>query len=94
MMHGAPIKSVKVTSQVWPVSEKTLFTSKVVMATAQPNTNKKKLCTRAFSLLDQQGIRIKRFRADSASYQQKVISLVEGTSQHFYIRAVRCATME
>ena len=50
--------------------------------------------TRAFSLLDQQGIRIKRFRADSASYQQKVISLVEGTSQHFYIRAVRCATME
>ena len=50
--------------------------------------------TRAFSLLDQQGICIKRFRADSASYQQKVISLVEGTSQHFYIRAVRCATME
>ena len=50
--------------------------------------------TRAFSLLDQHGICIKRFRADSASYQQKVISLVEGTSQHFYIRAVRCATME
>ena len=50
--------------------------------------------TRAFSLLDQHGICIKRFRAASASYQQKVISLVEGTSQHFYIRAVRCATME
>ncbi len=50
--------------------------------------------TRAFSLLDQQGICIKHFRADSASYQQKVISLVEGTSQHFYIRAVRCAAME
>ncbi len=50
--------------------------------------------TRAFSLLDQQGICIKHFRAASASYQQKVISLVEGTSQHFYIRAVRCATME
>ena len=50
--------------------------------------------TRAFSLLDQQGICIKRFRADSASCQQKVISLVQGTSQHFYIRAVRCATME
>ena len=50
--------------------------------------------TRAFSLLDQQGICIKPFRADSASCQQKVLSLVEGTSQHFYIRAVRCATME
>ena len=24
MMHGAPIKSVKVTSQVWPVSEKNI----------------------------------------------------------------------
>ena len=50
--------------------------------------------TRAFSLLDQQGICIKHFRADSASCQQKGISLVQGTSQHFYIRAVRCATME
>ena len=50
--------------------------------------------TRAFSLLDQQDICIKRFRSASASCQQKVINLVEGTSQHFYIRAVRCATME
>lgn len=50
--------------------------------------------TRAFSLLDQQGICIKRFRADSASYQQKVIDLVEEKSQYFYIRAMRCADME
>ena len=36
---------------------------------------------RAFSLLDQQDICIKRFRADSASYQQKVISQPLKTSK-------------
>ena len=61
---------------------------------SQAKYQQKETLTKAFSLLDQQGICIKHFRADSASYQQKVISLVEGTSQHFYIRAVRCATME
>jgi len=49
---------------------------------------------RSFSLLDEQGIRIKRFRADSASFQQKVVDLVAEKSQHFYIRAMRCASME
>ena len=39
--------------------------------------------TRAFSLLGQQGICIKGFRADSASYQQKVISQPLKTSKQF-----------
>jgi len=49
---------------------------------------------RAFSLLEKHCVRIKRFRADSASYQQKVVGLVEEKSQYFYIRATRCAAME
>lgn len=49
---------------------------------------------RTFSLLESDGIKIKRFRADSASYQKDVISLVTHKSQYFYIRAMRCADME
>jgi hypothetical protein len=49
---------------------------------------------RAFSVLKQGDIHIKRFRADSASYQQKVIELVSEESSHFYIRAMRSANME
>ncbi len=49
---------------------------------------------RTFSLLSAQGIRVKRFRADSASYQQQVIDLAIQKSQYFYIRAMRCAHME
>jgi len=49
---------------------------------------------RTFSLLDKQNITIKRFRADSASYQKQVIDLVTDKSEYFYIRAVRSANME
>lgn len=49
---------------------------------------------RCFSLLDGQGVGIKRFRADSASYQQKVVELASEKSDYFYIRAMRCADME
>ncbi len=49
---------------------------------------------RTFSLLDTQGVNIKRFRADSASYQKDVIDLVTHKGRYFYIRAMRCADME
>ena len=49
---------------------------------------------RSFSLLSGQGVSVKRFRADSASYQQQVIDLVAQQCQYFYIRAMRCADME
>lgn len=49
---------------------------------------------RTFSLLESQFVKTKRFRADSASYQQDVIKIVKQKSQYFYIRAMRCANME
>lgn len=49
---------------------------------------------RAFDLLEKQEVKIKRFRADSASYQQEVLALAASKSEYFYIRAVRCASME
>lgn len=47
-----------------------------------------------FNTLDEEGISVKRFRADSASYQEKVIELASERSDLFYIRATRCANME
>lgn len=49
---------------------------------------------RAFSSLGENGIRIGRFRADSASYQKGVVDVVERNSGSFYIRAKRCAKMD
>ena len=49
---------------------------------------------RAFSLLGNEQISIKRFRADSASYQQSVVKLVSQQSERFYIRAKRSSNME
>lgn len=49
---------------------------------------------RCFSILDSEKVGINRFRADSASYQQVVVELVTERSEHFYIRAMRCADME
>lgn len=49
---------------------------------------------RCFSLLNSQRVKIHRFRADSASYQQKVVELVAEKSDYFYIRAMRSADME
>lgn len=50
--------------------------------------------SRAFSNLGKNGIRIGRFRADSASYQKDVVELVERNCGFFYIRAKRCAKMD
>ena len=49
---------------------------------------------RAFDLLEGERISVKRFRADSASYQKEVVDLVSKQSERFYIRAVRCASMD
>jgi len=53
-----------------------------------------KTLDRSFSSLGSNGIRINRFRADSASYQKKVVDMVERHSRSFYIRAKRCAKMD
>ena len=50
--------------------------------------------TRAFNLLNKEHIAIKRFRADSASYQQSVVEVVSQQSEYFYIRAKRSERME
>lgn len=49
---------------------------------------------RCFNSLDEQSINVKRFRADSASYQKKVVELAEMKSENFYIRASRSANFE
>lgn len=49
---------------------------------------------RSFSLLNQEKVKINRFRADSASYQKDIIDLVTQREVLFYIRATRCASME
>ena len=49
---------------------------------------------RAFDLLEEHQIKTRRFRADSASYQQTVVDLVAERCTYFYIRAMRCADME
>ena len=50
--------------------------------------------TNTFDLLDEQRIKVKRFRADSASYQEKVIDLVSEKCSLFYIRATRSGNIE
>lgn len=47
-----------------------------------------------FNLLEERKIKVKRFRADSASYQKKVVELAEIKSKYFYIRASRSAYFE
>ena len=54
----------------------------------------KETLQRTFSLLEAEGIKTNRFRADSASYQKKVIDLVTQKDMLFYIRPTRCASME
>jgi hypothetical protein len=49
---------------------------------------------RAFGTCAKEGILLKRFRADSASYQQEVVEVVSKESELFYIRAMRSARME
>ncbi len=54
----------------------------------------KETLARSFSLLEDNNIKIKRLRADSASYQKQVIDLAIQKNIKFYIRATRCASME
>lgn len=61
---------------------------------SQAKYQQKETLSRTFSLLNQEGIHIKRFRADSASYQKEVVELASEKSQYFYIRAMRCADLE
>src|SRR5699024_3759950 len=49
---------------------------------------------RAFGHLSDHQITIGRFRADSASYQQKVVEVVEDNTGQFYIRVKRSAGMD
>ena len=49
---------------------------------------------RSFLNLQDNQIKIARYRGDSASYQKKVINVVEVYSRLFYIRAKRCAKMD
>jgi hypothetical protein len=53
-----------------------------------------KTLARCFSLPDSEDVSIQRFRADSASYQQKVVELAAEKAHYFYIRAMRCTQME
>jgi hypothetical protein len=53
-----------------------------------------KTLKRTFSNLHANRIKINRFRADSASYQKKVVDEVEQHCRLFYIRAKRCAKMD
>lgn len=49
---------------------------------------------RAFRTCSKEELFIKRFRADSASYQKEVVEVVSKESELFYIRAMRSAHME
>lgn len=49
---------------------------------------------RAFTHLTNNQVTIDRFRADSASYQKKVVPVVGANCQRFYIRAKRSAGMD
>lgn len=48
---------------------------------------------RAYEILKEEGININRSRMDCASYQQKVVDVVEKYSRLFYIRAMRSGDM-
>jgi len=48
---------------------------------------------RTFSILSDNGIKIKHSRMDCGSFDKKVIPVVEANSDFFYIRAQRCASL-
>lgn len=52
-----------------------------------------KTLSRMFERLSANDVRISCYRADSASYQQEVVDLVQGHTNRFYIRAKRSAKM-
>jgi len=48
---------------------------------------------RAYSILDEFGIKVKHSRMDCGSFDKTVIPVVEANSNYFYIRAQRCASL-
>lgn len=48
---------------------------------------------RTFSILNENGVKIKHSRMDCGSFDKKVIPVVEANSNFFYIRAQRCASL-
>ena len=58
---------------------------------SQAKYQQKETLGRIFDSLQSEDIKIKNFRADSASYQKEVIDLVQQYTENFYIRATRCA---
>lgn len=61
---------------------------------SQAKYKQEQTLNRAFSVLEEQQVSIKRFRADLASYQKKVVDEVSQRCELFYIRAMRSADME
>lgn len=61
---------------------------------SQPKYKQEETLRRAFSHLGDHQVTIGRFRADSASYQQAVVGVVEANCERFYIRAKRSASMD
>lgn len=61
------------------------------------NTNvrfhQKDTLKRLFERLKQNGLIIRRFRADCGSYSEDIVSEVEKHCKHFYIRANRCGSL-
>jgi hypothetical protein len=49
--------------------------------------------SRAYNLLNENGIKTKHSRMDCGSFDKDVIPVVEANSEYFYIRAQRCASL-
>jgi len=60
---------------------------------SQAQTSQHESLARMFAELKAQQIKIHRYRADGASYQLKVIQLVEKKTDYFYIRAAKSITI-
>ena len=60
---------------------------------SQAQTSQHESLARMFAELKAQQIKIHRYRADGASYQLKVIQLVEKQTRFFYIRAAKSITI-
>lgn len=61
---------------------------------SQAKYEQSKTLKRVFTNLTEHGVKIGKFRADSASFQNEVIEVVEQNSDHFYIRAKSTAKIQ
>jgi hypothetical protein len=60
---------------------------------ANVKTGQAETLTRAYQLLEKQGIKISRSRMDAGSYSQDIIEVVSKYSDKFYIRANKCDSL-